>query len=84
MVLGMIQTPLSRQELLSHPEGRAKIMQEADDMRAMTVWDEDEMDELDSIKRKARETGQTIHIADVMAIGHIKNSESAEKTKLKD
>ena len=33
IVLGMIHAPVSRSELLNHPQGRAKILEEANEMR---------------------------------------------------
>ena len=83
LVLGMVHTPLTRQQLFSHPEGRQKIAEEANEMRKMQVWDDDDIHEVDDLKRQARESGQTIHVAEIMAIGSIKNSESKDQAKLK-
>ena len=85
LVFGMIHTPLSRTELLNHPEGKAKIKEEADAMRALGVWGESvgELFELEDLKRISREKGETVHVAELMPIGSIKNAESAERAKLK-
>lgn len=82
-VLGMVHTPLSRQELFNHPQGRAKIKEEADEMRELHVWDDDEVYEVEELRATARREGWKIHIAEAMPIGSIKNSESTDKAKLK-
>lgn len=58
-------------------------MDEANEMRGMEVWDEGDMHEVDDLKCSARETGETIHMAEMMAIGSIKSAETAAKAKLK-
>lgn len=85
LVFGMIHTPLSRTELLNHPQGKAKIKEEADAMRALGVWGEGvgELFELEDLKRISREKGETVHVAELMPIGSIKHAESAERAKLK-
>ena len=83
LVLGMVHTPLTRQQLFSHPEGRQKIAEEANEMRKMQVWDDDDVHEVDELKRQARENGQVIHVAEIMAIGSIKHPESKERSLLK-
>ena len=82
-VLGMVHTPLSRQELFNHPQGRAKIKEDADEMRELHVWDDDEVYEVEELRATARREGWKIHIAEAMPIGSIKNSESTDKAKLK-
>lgn len=79
IVLGMIHAPVSRSELLNHPQGRAKILEEANEMRNLQVWGETEGEdlfELDVLKKDAQQKGETIHIAEVMPIGSIKHAES--------
>lgn len=82
-VLGMVHTPLTRQQLFTHPEGKQKIAEEAEAMRSMDVWDDEDIHEVDVLKKEARDSNRLIHVAEIMAIGHIKNSESKEQSKLK-
>ena len=82
-VLGMVHTPLSRQELFSHPQGKDKIKEEADEMRLLQVWDDDDVHEVEELRSQARKEGWKVHIAEAMPIGSIKNSESKDKAKLK-
>lgn len=53
-------------------------MEEADEMRRLGVWGEGKgaLFEVEDLKRIAREKGETIHLAELMAIGSIKNAES--------
>ena len=46
-------------------------------MRAMGVWDEGEIYEVDELKAMARQGGYKIHLAECMAIGSLKNSETS-------
>ena len=63
LLFAMVHTPLSRAELLNHPEGREKIMEEAEDMRRLGIWGEGkgELFEVEDLKRIARQKGETIH-----------------------
>eukprot|EP00435_Cladocopium_sp_Y103_P068674 s1190_g32.t1 len=85
LLFGMVHAPLSRSELLNHPEGRQKIMEEANNMRNIPVWGEGPGDlfEVEELKRISREKGETIHLAELMAIGSIKHAESADRALLK-
>ena len=82
-VLGMVHTPLTRQELFSHPQGRDKIKEEADEMRLLQVWDDEDVYEVEDLRALARQEGWKVHIAEAMPIGSIKNSESKDRAKLK-
>ena len=85
LALALVHQPISRSQLLNHPEGKTKIKEEADSMRALKVWDEqNEFGEVDQIMREARKKGVAIHMAEMMLIGSIKNAEmTKEHQKLK-
>ena len=85
LALALVHQPISRSQLLNHPEGKTKIKEEADSMRALKVWDEqNEFGEVDQILREARKKGVAIHMAEMMLIGSIKNAEmTKEHQKLK-
>ena len=79
LIMGMVHTPIPRHELLSHPQGKLKIMEEAEAMRSLGVWNESELWEVDELKKHAREKQKTIHVAELMVIGSIKGSELPEE-----
>ena len=80
LIMGMVRTPIPRHELLSHPQGKLKIMEDAEAMRSLGVWNESELWEVDELKKHAREKQKTIlHVAELMVIGSIKGSEAPEE-----
>ena len=83
IVLGIVHTPLSRQELFNHPKGRMKTKEEADELRALEVWDNEDIYEPEELRSLAKREGWKVHIAEATPIGSIKNSESKDKAKLK-
>ena len=66
---------LTRKETQDDPEAIKAIEEEASEVRAMGVWDDSTACEVDELKQWARKEQQEIHIAEVMAIGSIKNDE---------
>ena len=69
----MVHTPLSRRELFNHPQGKEKFKEESDDMRILEVWDDNDIHEVERLKKQAQEEGRKFHIAEAMPIGSIKN-----------
>ncbi len=43
LIMGMVHTPIPRHELLSHPQGRLAITEEAEAMRSLRIWNESEL-----------------------------------------
>ena len=42
LIMGMVHAPMTRHELVSHPQGKLKILEEAQTMRNLGVWNESE------------------------------------------
>lgn len=42
LIMGVVHAPMTRHELLSHPQGKLKILEEAEAMRNLGVWNESE------------------------------------------
>eukprot|EP00435_Cladocopium_sp_Y103_P008030 s2775_g2.t1 len=59
---------LPRSEVLSREDAIAAIKKEFDGIGAMGTWDLESVQEEESVKRRAIEKGQTIHLADILAI----------------
>ena len=64
LIMGMVHAPMTRHDLLSHPQGKLKIMEEAEAMRNLGVWNESEFWEVDELKKHAREQQKMIHVAE--------------------
>ena len=73
--MGLVHRVLTRKEIQDDPEAIKAIEEEASEVRAMGVWDDSTACEVDELKQWARKEQQEIHIAEVMAIGSIKNDE---------
>ena len=74
MVLGLVHAPISRDEMMSNPKAR----EEAQAMRDLKVWKDEEPIELDELKAFYKKKNETIHIGEIMPICHVKNSELHE------
>ena len=71
----LVHRVLSRKEIEHDPKAVEAIQKEASEVREMQVWDDSSVCELSDLKRWARETRTKIHVAEIMAIGSIKNDE---------
>ena len=70
---------LPRSEVLSRPDAIAAIKKEFDGIGDMGTWDLGSVEEEETVKRRAIENGQTIHLADLLAICSEKNVELEPK-----
>eukprot|EP00435_Cladocopium_sp_Y103_P022705 s3286_g5.t1 len=70
---------LPRSEVLSREEAIAAIKKEFDGIGAMGTWDLESVEEEESVKKRAIESGQTIHLADLLAICSEKHVELEPK-----
>ena len=84
IALALVHKPLTREEIMRNPAAKQAVMNEADDMRQIPVWDESELFEVDQLIKQAQESNTEIHIAEMMPICSIKNAELPEaKQKLR-
>ena len=84
IVLALVHKPLSREEMVTNPKAKEALMSEARQMRDLKVWDETTLIEVDELLEKAKKTGETIHISEIMPICHVKGAElSPDMQKLK-
>ena len=70
---------LPRSEVLSRADAIAAIKKEFDGIGDMGTWDLESVEEEEVVKRRAIENGQTIHLADLLAICSEKNVELEPK-----
>ena len=70
---------LPRSEVLSRADAIAAIKKEFDGIGDMGTWDLGSVEEEETVKRRAIEHGQTIHLADLLAICSEKNVELEPK-----
>ena len=78
MVLGLVHAPMSRDEMMTNPKALEKLREEAQAMRDLKVWKDEEPIELDELKAFYKKKNETIHIGEIMPICHVKNSELHE------
>ena len=71
----LVHQPLSRAEIAANPKAKEALLEEASTMRSVPVWDETQATEVDSLLETAQESGEHIHIAEVMPMVHKKNAE---------
>ena len=71
----LVHRVLSKKEIKEDPKAGEAIKKEADEVRAMGVWDDSTVCELEALKKWAKQSGEKVHIAEVMEIGSIKNDE---------
>lgn len=71
----LVHQPLSRAEIAANPKAKEALLEEASTMRSIPVWDETQATEVDSLLETAQESGEHIHIAEVMPMAHKKNAE---------
>ena len=77
-VLGLVHSPMSRDEMMTNPKALEKLREEAQAMRDLKVWKDEEPIELDELKAFYKKKNETIHIGEIMPICHVKNSELHE------
>ena len=70
---------LPRSEVLARADAIAAIKKEFDGIGDMGTWDLESVEEEEVVKRRAIENGQTIHLADLLAICSEKNVELEPK-----
>ena len=75
IVPGMVTRQLPRAEVLSRQDALDAIRKEFDGISKMGTWDLESVTEEDTIRAKAIEEGETIHLADLLAICSEKNVE---------
>lgn len=72
MVLGFVYAPMLREEMLTNPQALEKLREEAQAMRDLKVWRDDEPYELEELKAIYKAKKETIHIGEIMPIYHVK------------
>ena len=75
VVPGMVTRQLPRAEVLSRQDALDAIRKEFDGIGKMGTWDLESVEEEDTIRAKAIAEGETIHLADLLAICSEKNVE---------
>lgn len=80
-VLGLVHRPMYREEIASSEGAKQALMQEADEMRRLKVWNEAEAIEVDSLLQWSRSAGQDIHIADIRPYAPYKMPSKPLKSK---
>ena len=83
VVWALIHKLLTREEMRKDPLAIQAIKDEGLGIRARGVWDDSTVMEKDERLRLARNKGELIHVASVMAIASIKFWESPQKRKHK-
>ena len=64
--------------MLSSPEALAAVRAEADGLRSVPTWDEDNPREFDDVRRESRQSGVKVHFGKLMTIASIKSYELAK------
>ena len=64
----LVTRQLRRSEVLSREDAIAAIKKEFDGIGAMGTWDLETVEEEETVQKRAIESGQTIHLADFLAI----------------
>ena len=77
-VTAMVTKLLSRAEMLSSPEALAAVRAEADGLRSVPTWNEDNFREFEDVRRESRQTGVKVHFGKLMTITSIKFYELAK------
>ena len=77
-VSAMVTKLLSRAEMLSSPQALEAVRKEADGLRAVPVWDEQNPREFADVQAEARRTGTKVHFGKLMSIASIKFYELAQ------
>ena len=77
-VTAMVAKLLSRAEMLSSPEALAAVRAEADGLRSVPTWDEDNPHEFQDVQNESRKSGVKVHFGRVMTIASIKFYELAK------
>ena len=77
-VTAMVTKLLSRAEMLSSPEALAAVRAEADGLRSVPTWDEDNPREFDDVRRESRQSGVKVHFGKLMTTASIKFYELAK------
>ena len=75
LVLGLVHRALTRSEINGNPKAIASIEKEAQEVRKLGVWDDDAVQDVDTLKQWAKKTKTKIHLAEVMPISSVKNDE---------
>ena len=77
-VTAMVTKLLSRAEMLSSTEALAAVRAEADGLRSVPTWDEDNPREFEDVRRESRQSGVKVHFGKLMTIASIKFYELAK------
>ena len=77
-VTAMVTKLLSRAEMSSSPEAPAAVRAEADGLRSVPTWDEDNPREFEDVRRESRQSGVKVHFSKLMTSASTKFSELAK------
>ena len=82
LVPALVTQLLSRKEMLSDPEALKAVRKEADGLEQAGTWDNSTVTELSEVVRKAKETGESVHLGHLMSICSIKFAELAKELQV--
>ena len=77
-VMAMVTKLLSRAEMLASPEALAAAGAEADGLRSVPTWDENNPREFEDVRSESRKSGIKVHFGKLMTIASIKFYELAK------
>ena len=77
-VTAMVAKLLSLAEMLSSPEALAAVRAEADGLRSVPTWDEDNPREFEDVRSESRKSGVKVHFGKLMTIASMKFNELAK------
>ena len=82
-VLAAIHKLLTRKEMWNEPKALEAVRNEAEGMRQMQVWDDNSVQEYDTLLPTARSQGKELNVANLMSICSIKHWETPHKRRYK-
>ena len=74
----LVTKALSRKEMFENPRALRAVQAEGDNVRSRGVWDDESAEEAEILCRRAKESGERIHIAEAMTIAGVKHAEMEE------
>ena len=75
----MVHTPVPIPKALLIPDAKAALDKEYDKLNRIEAWDMSKVQSKRVIQEKAKRTGKTIHIGELMELCHLKNSQLEKK-----
>ena len=79
---GLVHTPVSIQETMKIPEARAAVDKAWNKSKAILVLDVKNVRPKSEVIRQAKKDGQSVQVARVMDICHLKNAEFAKHLQM--